>query len=273
MASGAAAKVDTPFRTEQFPVCSEFLAAFEFKPQSLRQSFSSRKGKARPATEMCEVPMHTANTLPLCLDQRVLERTCLERKRCGAAKCFIFIFRHETKTGFQGWINGPVFTRVGYSLLLTRGSLLKNVIADRGPHLPDTNFLTKIDSTGKETTGRRSGLRTSGLANEISSRSCTLMTQVTILVWLPHSVSLLMKIGLRKELPSPPTSIGRRAATSLSQIFVTNITLRPLPDLLPAAATGESLDEKVEGDDASPAWRLRPHLLLAGYSNEEWTSR
>ena len=116
-------------------------------------------------------------------------------------------------------------------------------------------------------------LRTSGLAKGISSRSLTLMTQVTILVWLPHSVSVLMKIDLLKELPSPPTSIGRRAATSLSQIFVTNITLRPLPDLLPADATGESLDEKDEADDTSPAWRLRPNLLLAGCSNEEWTSR
>ena len=116
-------------------------------------------------------------------------------------------------------------------------------------------------------------LRTSGLAKGISSRSLTLMTQVTILVWLPHSVSQMTKIGLRKELPSPPTSIGWRTATSLSHIFVTNITLRPLPDLLPAAATGESLDEKDEGDNASPAGRLRPDLLLAGCSNETWTSR
>ena len=107
MAVGAEAKVDTPFRTEQFPVCSEFLPAFEFEPQSLRQKFFVKKGKVRPATEMSEVPMHTANSLPLCLDQRVLERTCLERNRCGAARCFISIFRHETKTGFQGWINGP----------------------------------------------------------------------------------------------------------------------------------------------------------------------
>ena len=96
--------------------------------------------------------------------------------------------------------------------------------------------------------------------------------QVTILVWLPHSVSQMTKIGLLKELPSPPTSIGWRAATSLSQIFVTNISLRP-PDPLPAAATGESLDENDEGDDAPPARRLRQNLLPAGYSNEEWTSR
>jgi len=185
---------------------------------------------------------------------------------------FLF-FVTKRKLGFRDGLMDRVFTGVGYSLLLTRDSLLKDVIADRVPHLPDTNFLTKIDSTGKETTWSRSGLWMSGLANEISSRSCTLMTQVTILVWLPHSVSKLMKIGLRKELPSPPTSIGRRAATSLSQIFVTNIMLRPLPDLLPAAATGESLDEKVEGDDASPARRLRSNLLLAGYSNEAWTSR
>jgi len=117
MTLGAATKAHTPFRTEQFPVCSEFLPSFEFEPQSLRQKFSSKKGKVRPATEMSEVPMHTANTLPLCLDQRVLERTCLERKRCGAARCFIFIFRHETKTGFQGWINGPCLH--GSRLLLT----------------------------------------------------------------------------------------------------------------------------------------------------------
>ena len=51
--------------------------------------------------------------------------------------------------------------------------------------------------------------------------------QVTILVWLPRSVSQMTKIGLLKELPSPPTSIGWRAATSLSQICVTNISLRP----------------------------------------------
>ena len=107
MASGAAAKVNTPFRTEQFPVCSEFLPAFEFGPQSLRQKFFVKKGKARPATEMSEVPMHTAYSLPICLDQSVLERTCLERDQRGAARCFTFIFRHETKTGFQGWINGP----------------------------------------------------------------------------------------------------------------------------------------------------------------------
>lgn len=49
-----------------------------------------------------------------------------------------------------------VFTRVGYALLLTRGSLPTDVIADRGPLLPDTKFLTKIDLTGKETTGCRS---------------------------------------------------------------------------------------------------------------------
>ena len=47
----------------------------------------------------------------------------------------------------------------------------------------------------------------------------------------------------------------------------------PATDPLPAAATGESLDEKDEGDDASPARRLRSNLLLAGYSNEAWTSR
>ena len=47
----------------------------------------------------------------------------------------------------------------------------------------------------------------------------------------------------------------------------------PLPDLLPAAATGESLDENDDGDDAPPARRLRQNLLPAGYSNEEWTSR
>ena len=82
-----------------------------------------------------------------------------------------------------------------------------------------------------------------------------------------------MKIGLMKQVPSPPTSIGRSSATSLSYVFVTNTSLRPLPDLLPAAATGESLDENDEGDDAPPSRRPRQNLLPAGYSNEEWTSR
>ena len=45
------------------------------------------------------------------------------------------------------------------------------------------------------------------------------------------------------------------------------------PDLLPAAATGKSLDENEEGDDAPPSRRLRQNLMPAGYSNEEWTSR
>jgi len=80
-------------------------------------------------------------------------------------------------------------------------------------------------------------------------------------------------LGLLRELPSPPTSIGWPTATSLSQVFVTNTSLRPLPDLLPAAATGDSLDENSKDGNASPAWRLRPIHLLAGYSNEEWTSR
>ena len=142
----------------------------------------------------------------------------------------VFAFRFSSRS--ESWVNRDGlmdhgFTRVGYSLLLTRGSLPTDLIADRGPHLPDTNFLTKIGLTGEETTGCRSGLRTSGLAKGISSRRLTLMTQVTILVWLPRSVSQMTKIGLLKELPSPPTSIGWRAATSLSQIFVTNISLRP----------------------------------------------
>ena len=61
-----------------------------------------KKGKARPDTEMSEVPMHTANSLPLCLDQRVLERTFLERNQRGAARCLLFDFRHEVKAGSTG---------------------------------------------------------------------------------------------------------------------------------------------------------------------------
>jgi len=99
------------------------------------------------------------------------------------------------------------------------------------------------------------------------------MTQVTILVWLPHSVSQMTKIGLLRELPSPPTSIARLFVAVPLPRFVTNTSLRPLSDLLPAAATVESLDENDEGDDAPPSRRLRLNLLPAGYSNEEWTSR
>ena len=76
-----------------------------------------------------------------------------------------------------------------------------------------------------------------------------------------------------RELPSPPTSIARLFVAVPLPRFVTNTSLRPLSDLLPAAATVESLDENDEGDDAPPSRRLRLNLLPAGYSNEEWTSR
>ena len=50
------------------------------------------------------------------------------------------------------------------------------------------------------------------------------------------------------EVDSLSANINCQApfSPSLSHVFVTNTSLRPLPDLLPAAATGESLDENEE---------------------------
>lgn len=124
----------------------------------------------------------------------------------------MFAFRFSSRS--ESWVNrdglmNRSFTRVGHSLILTRGSLPTDVIADLGTLLPELIFLTKSRSAQEETTGCRRGLRTFGPAKPFSSRNIALMTQVTILVWLPHLMCSLTKIGLMKQLPSPPTSIAR----------------------------------------------------------------